>query len=97
MHPVQQYPSEPLKTEISRIPLPMPHDLALELSSHVEQFCTTWIMCDEPDQQMGPWQMQREFRKAKRAKVKGYPMGSGSTTYGTVTRRCSSPLAWTSR
>lgn len=31
-------------------------------------------MCDESGQQMGPWQLQREFRKV-RARVQGLPEG----------------------
>jgi hypothetical protein len=46
--------------------------MALALSAHVAEFSTTWVMCDESGQQMGPWQLQRDFRKA-RAKVQGLP------------------------
>src|SRR5215218_8325203 len=60
--PVQQYPADPLKTEMSRTPIPIPSSLALALSAHVAKFSTSWIMCDESGQQMGPWQLQREFR-----------------------------------
>ena len=55
-------------------PVPIPHDLVLELSAHVEQLSTEWIMCDEAGRQMGPWQLQRAFRAA-RAQVKGLPEG----------------------
>jgi integrase len=74
VHPVQQYPAEPLKTEISRTPVPIPQDLVLELSAHVEQFSTQWVMCDEAGKQMGPWQLQRAFRAARSA-VDGLPEG----------------------
>jgi integrase len=74
VHPVQQWPAEPLKTEISQTPVPIPHDLVLELSAHVEEFSTTWIMCDEVGRQMGPWQLQRAFRAA-RAEVPDLPEG----------------------
>jgi integrase len=74
VHPVQQYPAEPLKTEISRMPVPIPHDLVLELSHHVEEFSTTWIMCDAAGHQMGPWQLQRAFRLGRSA-VEGLPEG----------------------
>jgi hypothetical protein len=74
VHPVVQYPAEELKTEISRTPVPIPRDLVLELSAHVEQFSTSWIMCDEAGRQMGPWQLQRAFRAA-RAEVEGLPGG----------------------
>lgn len=72
--PVQQYPADPLKTEMSRTPIPIPSSLALTLSAHVAEFPSTWVMCDESSQQMGPWQLQREFRKA-RAKVADLPDG----------------------
>ena len=71
--PIQQYPADPLKTEMSRTPIPIPSSLALALSAHVAD-PSTWIMCNESGQQMGPWQLQREFRRA-RAKVEGLPDG----------------------
>jgi integrase len=74
VNPVQQYPSDPLKTEISRTPVPIPKDLVLELSQHVEKFSAEWIMCDEAGRQMGPWQLQRAFRAA-RTQVQGLPDG----------------------
>jgi integrase len=74
VHPVQQYPAEELKTTISQTPIPIPKDMALELSHHVEQFSTEWVMCDEAGRQMGPWQLQRAFRNA-RAQVQGLPEG----------------------
>jgi integrase len=74
VHPVQQYPAQPLKTEISRTPVPIPQDLVLELSAHVEEFSTTWVLCDWAGKQMGPWQLQRAFRAA-RAEVEGLPEG----------------------
>lgn len=74
VHPVQQYPAEPLKTEISRMPIPIPQDLVLELSAHVERFSTTWVLCDEAGRQMGLWQLQRAFRAARSA-VEGLPEG----------------------
>ena len=74
VNPQVQYPSEELKTKISRTPVPIPKDMALELSHHVEQFSTQWVMCDEAGRQMGPWQLQRAFRDA-RSEVKGLPEG----------------------
>jgi integrase len=74
VHPVVQYPAEELKTKISRTPVPIPKDMALELSHHVEKFSTQWVMCDEAGRQMGPWQLQRAFRNA-RAQVQGLPEG----------------------
>jgi hypothetical protein len=36
--------------------------LVLELSAHVEQFSTQWIMCDEVGRQMGPWALEQTWR-----------------------------------
>jgi integrase len=44
--PIQQYPADPLKTETSRTPIPIPDSLALALSADVAEFPGTWIMCD---------------------------------------------------
>jgi integrase len=74
VHPVRQWPDEPLNTEISRTPVPVPHDLVLELSAHVEQFSAEWVLCDAVGRQMGPWQLQRAFRAARSA-VEGLPEG----------------------
>ena len=71
---VQQYPAEPLKTEMSRTPVPVPDDLALMLSAYVAAFPSQWLLSDELGRQMGPWQLQRAFRDA-RAQVRGLPAG----------------------
>jgi len=87
VHPVVQYPADELKTETSRTPVPIPQDLVLELSAHVEQFSTTWVMCNEAGRQMGPWQLERAFRAARSA-VDGLPGGIPlPRTYGTTTPR----------
>ena len=44
--PVQQYPADPPKTDMSRTPVPIPQDLALLLAAHVGQFSTKWVMCE---------------------------------------------------
>ena len=85
--PVQLYPAEELKTKISRTPVPIPKDMALELSHHVEQFSTQWVMCDEAGRQMGPWALQRAFRAARSA-VEDLRRVSASTTSGTTTQAC---------
>lgn len=72
--PVQQYPADPLKTEMSRTPVPIPESLALELSAHVAEHPSEWLLSDVFGHQLGPWQLQREFRAA-RAKVRDLPEG----------------------
>jgi hypothetical protein len=72
VHPTVQWPAEELKTEISRTPVPIPHDLVLELSAHLEKFSTEWVMCDELGRQLGLWALQQAFR-ADRSAVQGLP------------------------
>jgi integrase len=74
VHPVQQYPADPLKTETSRTPIPIPQDLALMLSAHVKDFSTEWVLSDELGRQLRPWQLQNAFRAA-RAEVTALPEG----------------------
>jgi integrase len=71
---VRQYPDDPLKTECSRTPVPIPSSMTLVLAAHVKQFSTEWLMTDELGHQMGPWQLQRAFRAA-RAAVERLPEG----------------------
>jgi integrase len=74
VHPTVQYPEEELKTKISRTPVPIPQDIALELSRHVEQFSTEWVLCTEAGRQVGPWRLQRAFW-AGRAQTPELPDG----------------------
>lgn len=78
--PVQQYPAEPLKTEKSKMPIPIPESLALALSAHVAEFSNDgWMLTDEWGHQLGPWQLQRAFRAA-RAEVLATKHVGGETT-----------------
>jgi len=72
--PVRQYPDDPLKTEMSRTPIPIPEALALMLSAQVAAYSDHWLLTNEWGHQLGPWQLQRDFRAA-RAKVTGLPDG----------------------
>ena len=60
--PAQQYPSEPLKTEMSRTAIPIPESLALTLSAHVAAHSAAGWMLTNAWGHLGPWQLQREFR-----------------------------------
>jgi len=68
--PELQYPDEPLKTEESRKPIPVPRSLA----AHLKQFPGDWLLTNDDGAQFGPWQLERAFRAA-RAKVGGLPEG----------------------
>lgn len=70
--PAVQYPAEPLKTEASQTPVPIPNDLALELSAHVAQWQAETVLVDSYGHQLAPWTLERAVRAA-RAKVPGLP------------------------
>lgn len=65
--PAVQYPAEPLKTETSKTPVPIPRSLALELSRHATR---ETLLTDLYDKQLAPWTLERAIRSA-RAKVPG--------------------------
>jgi integrase len=77
--PATQYPDEPLKTEISRTPIPVPRSLCTALAAHV----AAWrgegdhLLIGEAGEsgwQLGPWVLERAVRAA-RVKVQGLPDG----------------------
>jgi integrase len=74
IRPAVQYPNDELKTEVSRSPVPVPKDLALMLSRHVELHPSMWVLSDPIGRQLGPWALERAFREAK-AQVNGLPEG----------------------
>lgn len=74
VHPTVQYPAEPLKSETSRRAVPIPRELALELSAHQQGCPGSWILTDLLGRQISPWTVEREFRSA-RARVPGLPEG----------------------
>ncbi|GAB3048773.1 site-specific integrase [Intrasporangium mesophilum] len=72
--PVIQYPDVDLKSETSKTPIPIPHELALELSAAVARSGGSTIVTDEIGRPIGPWVLEREVRAA-RTKVEGMPAG----------------------
>jgi integrase len=73
--PVMQYPAEPLKTEISRTPIPISRTLANVLAAHVGRRPAEHVLTGEAGEsgwQLGPWVLERAFRTAKAA-VDGLP------------------------
>jgi integrase len=76
--PAVQYPAEPLKTEISLTPIPVPRELCTALAAHLER----WGIGDhvlpgeagESGRQCGPWVLERAVRST-RANVDGLPEG----------------------
>ncbi|MEV0156890.1 site-specific integrase [Micromonospora sp. NPDC050686] len=72
--PAVQYPALPLKTEVSRTPIPISRKLAVELSAHVAQWRADTILTGDDEGQLGPWALERAVRDA-RQRVPGLPDG----------------------
>jgi integrase len=72
--PAIQWPAEPLKSECSKTPIPIPRELALELAAAVKKYAGETVVSDEIRQPCSPWELQRAVRKARK-KVKGLPEG----------------------
>ncbi|MFC5753384.1 tyrosine-type recombinase/integrase [Actinomadura rugatobispora] len=64
--PAVQYPAEPLKTEVSRTPIPIPAELSAELSAHVAAgYSAESLLTNAWKQQLTPWSLERQFRRAR--------------------------------
>ncbi len=71
--PAVQYPEEPLKTEYSRTPVPIPDDLALLLSACVALGEGEHVVTSEIGRRSTPWQVERAMRAHR--KDAGLPEG----------------------
>jgi integrase len=72
VRPVQQRDGEPLKSETSRTPLPIPSELALELSAAPARWGGDHVVTDGAGRQSSTWAIERAVRAARR-KVDGLP------------------------
>jgi integrase len=72
VHPTVQGAGEELKTEISKTPLPIPGELALELSAAVARWGSDFVVTDGAGRQTSTWAIERAIRSA-RSKVDGLP------------------------
>lgn len=70
--PAIQYPAEPLKTEASKSPVPVPRELALMLSAAVAKYQGQNVVTNELGEATSPWAIERAMRSA-RSKVAGLP------------------------
>jgi integrase len=70
--PSIQWPAEPVKSDTSRTPVPIPRTLALEISAAVKKFNGATVIADMAGRPCSPWELQRAIRTA-RAKVPGLP------------------------
>lgn len=70
--PTIQYPSEPLKSECSRTPVPVASDAVQELVAAVEKWGGVTLVTDGRRGRTSPWAIERAMRAA-REKVPGLP------------------------
>jgi len=68
--PAQQWPAEPLKTDGSSAPIPVPSELTLMLSASVKQWPGENLVTDGARGKAGPWVIERAVRDAKAALAK---------------------------
>jgi integrase len=75
VHPQQQWPDKPLKTDGSGEPIPIPQDLALLLSASVQKYPSDMMVTNGPGtDRCGPWIIDRAIRDA-REQIDGLPEG----------------------
>lgn len=72
--PVIQYPAEPLKTEMSRMLIPIPIELALELNRVPAKWGSDTLVVGAFGRGVAPYTIEEQFRLA-RTKVEGLPEG----------------------
>jgi integrase len=72
VRPVQQGDGEPLKSETSRTPLPIPQELSVQLSAAVARWGGDHVVTDGTGRQTSTWAIERSIRSA-RPKVPGLP------------------------
>jgi hypothetical protein len=63
--PAQQWPGEPLKTDNSRKAIPIPAELALELSAAVQRWPGPAIVTDGRGGVAAPWAIDRAVRRVR--------------------------------
>lgn len=72
--PTIQYPSEPLKTDMSKTPIPIPREVALELNRIPAQWGSNTLVVGAYGRPVAPYTIETAFRKA-RVTVPGLPDG----------------------
>jgi len=72
--PAIQYPAQPLKTETSKSPIPIPNELALMLAANVRQYGGETVVTNETGRASSPWAIERAIRSS-RGQVPGLPEG----------------------
>lgn len=72
--PAIQWPAEPLKTDTSKTPIPIPHELALELNRVPAEWGSDTLVVGAYGRAVTPYTIEAAFRLA-RAQVEGIPEG----------------------
>jgi hypothetical protein len=84
VRPVQQGEGEPLQTEASRTPLPIPQELAPELSAAVARWGGEYVVTEGTGRQTSTWAIERAIRLARpEAEVSTEPSGEKAHRHGT--------------
>jgi len=74
VRPTVQWPGQELKTEISRTTVPIPAELAVQLSAAVAVWGSEHMVTNGAGGPSSPWAIERAMRSARR-KVDGLPEG----------------------
>jgi integrase len=72
VHPRQQWPERPLKTDSSNKPVPVPPELVKMLEVSAKTFPGERLVCDDLGKPVSPWVIGWNLRAAK-AKIPGLP------------------------
>ncbi|MGN6428801.1 MAG: tyrosine-type recombinase/integrase [Leifsonia sp.] len=72
--PAIQYPDEPLKTDMSKMPIPIPQEVALELNRVPAQWGRATLVVGAYGRPVAPYMIEEAFRAA-RVTVEGLPEG----------------------
>lgn len=72
--PAMQYPQEPLKTEVSKTPIPIPQSLALQLNRVPAKWGSTHLIVSESGKPVSPRMLNDAWMEV-RPNVKGLPDG----------------------
>lgn len=72
--PAIQYPSEPLKTDMSKTPIPIPQELALELNRVPAKWGSTTLVVGAFGRPVSPYRIEQAWAEV-RSTVEGLPPG----------------------
>jgi integrase len=72
INPAVQYPAEPLKTETSMTPIPVPSELTAGLSAAIARWGTDWLVTNGAGGQCGPWVIDETMRQVRET-IPGLP------------------------